>query len=107
MLWHGERGQPRAAYSLETLANDVVEAVPGDLDVVGLSFGGAVALTIGLRWPERVRSLLLACSGAGGHREILRQRADDVERLRMPGVLDVTIQRWFTPPPLAPAGAPG
>ena len=46
MLWHGERGQPRAAYSLETLANDVVEAVPGDLDVVGLSFGGAVALTL-------------------------------------------------------------
>ena len=107
MLWHGERTQPPAALSLESLAHDVVQAVPGDLDVVGLSFGGAVALTIGLRWPDRVRSLLLACSGAGGHREILRKRADDVERLGMPGVLDVTLQRWFTPAALGSDGHPG
>jgi pimeloyl-ACP methyl ester carboxylesterase len=107
MLWHGDRGQPPADLTLESLAHDVVAAVPGDLDVVGLSFGGAVGLTIGLRWPERVRSLLLACSGAGGHREILRQRADDVVRLGMPGVLDVTMQRWFTPAALGAAGHPG
>ena len=107
MLWHGERRWPSGAFSLETLADDVVQAVPGDLDIVGLSFGGAVALTIGLRWPERVRSLLLACSGAGGHREILRNRADDVERLGMSGVLDVTLERWFTPAALGAAGHPG
>jgi 3-oxoadipate enol-lactonase len=107
MLWHGERKQPPAPVSLELLAHDVVQAIPGELDIVGLSFGGAVALTIGLRWPERVRSLLLACSGAGGHREILRNRADEVERVGMPGVLDVTLQRWFTPSALDSDGHPG
>jgi pimeloyl-ACP methyl ester carboxylesterase len=107
MLWHGERDRPSAALTLESFGHDVVESVRGDLDVVGLSFGGAVALTIGLRWPERVRSLLLACSGAGGHREILRKRAEDVERLGMSGVLDVTLRRWFTPAALGSDGHPG
>jgi 3-oxoadipate enol-lactonase len=107
LLWHGERKQPPDALSLESLARDVVEAVPGDLDLVGLSFGGAVALTIGLRWPQRVRSLLLACSGAGGHGDILRKRADDAERRGMSGVLDATLQRWFTPSALAAGGHPG
>jgi pimeloyl-ACP methyl ester carboxylesterase len=107
MLWHGGRRQPPATLSLDSLARDVIEAVPGDLDVVGLSLGGAVALTIGLLWPERVRSLLLACSGAGGHREILRKRADDVERLGMSGILDETLQRWFTPAALGSGGHPG
>jgi 3-oxoadipate enol-lactonase len=105
LLWHGERKQPPDALSLESLARDVVE--PGDLDLVGLSFGGAVALTIGLRWPQRVRSLLLACSGAGGHGDILRKRADDAERRGMSGVLDATLQRWFTPSALAAGGHPG
>jgi pimeloyl-ACP methyl ester carboxylesterase len=107
LLGHGDRGQPPAEFTLESLASDVAGAVPGELDVVGLSFGGAVALTIGLRWPERVRSLVLACSGAGGHREILRGRADDVDRLGMAGILDVTMQRWFTPAALGSAGHPG
>jgi pimeloyl-ACP methyl ester carboxylesterase len=107
LLGHGDRGQPRSGLTLECLASDVVEAVPGQLDVVGLSFGGAVALTIALRWPERVRSLLLACSGAGGHREVLRRRAGDAERLGMAGVLDVTLRRWFTPAALGSAGHPG
>ena len=107
LLGHGDRGQPPADLTLESLARDVVEAVPGELDIVGLSFGGAVALTTGLRRPERVRSLVLACSGAGGHREALRKRADDVERLGMPGVLDVTLQRWFTPAALGVSGHPG
>ena len=107
LLWHGARERPPDPLSLENLARDVVEAVPGDLDVVGLSFGGAVALTIGLRWPGRVRSLLLACSGAGGHGDVLRKRADDVERRGMPGVLDETLRRWFTPAALADGGHPG
>jgi 3-oxoadipate enol-lactonase len=107
LLWHGARRRPPAPLSLESLADDVVAAIPGDLDVVGLSFGGAVALTIGLRWPRRVRSLLLACSGTGGHRDVLRARAGDVERLGMTGVLDVTLRRWFTPDALGDDGHPG
>jgi pimeloyl-ACP methyl ester carboxylesterase len=107
LLWHGARPRPSEPLSLETLADDVVAAVPGDLDVVGLSFGGAIALTMGLRWPGRVRSLLLACSGAGGHRDVLRGRAEETERLGMAGILEVTLRRWFTPAALADDGHPG
>jgi 3-oxoadipate enol-lactonase len=107
MLWHGPRQRPSEPLSLESLADDVVAAVPGDLDIVGLSFGGAVALTIGLRWPQRVRSLLMACSGVGGHRDALRERADAVERLGMAGILDVTLHRWFTAGALGTEGHPG
>jgi len=107
MLWHGARRRPAEPLSLETLADDVVTAVPGSLDVVGLSFGGAVALTIGLRWPGRVRSVLLACSGAGGDRDVLRARAGDVDRLGMAGILEVTLKRWFTPGALGDDRHPG
>ena len=51
--------------------------------------------------------MLLACSGADGHGDILRKRADDAERRGMSGVLDATLQRWFTPSALAAGGHPG
>ncbi|MBV9001420.1 MAG: alpha/beta fold hydrolase [Solirubrobacterales bacterium] len=43
--------------------------------VVGLSFGGAIAQQIAIRHPQRVRSLVLASSTAGGERYVPAQRA--------------------------------
>jgi pimeloyl-ACP methyl ester carboxylesterase len=109
MLWHGGRPSPAASLTLETFARDVVDNVEGELDIVGLSLGGAVALEIALRWPHRVRSLMLACSSAGGGRagEVLRERAAEVERVGMAGVLEVTLRRWFTREALDSAELPG
>jgi 3-oxoadipate enol-lactonase len=109
LLWHGDRPRPAFPLTLEALARDVVDNVEGELDLVGLSLGGAVALEIALRWPDRVRSVLLACSSAGSTAAgtVLRERAAEVERVGMPGVLDVTLRRWFTKDALAEAGHPG
>jgi pimeloyl-ACP methyl ester carboxylesterase len=109
MQWHGGRPAPSGPLTLESLAGDVIENVQGDLDIIGLSLGGAVALEIALRRPERVRSLMLACSSAGGGRAgtVLRERAAEVDRVGMAGVLDVTLQRWFTQEALDTVDHPG
>jgi pimeloyl-ACP methyl ester carboxylesterase len=51
--------------------------------VVGLSFGGAIAQEIAIRHPQRVRSLVLASSTAGGERYVPADRTirDFVGRL--------------------------
>lgn len=109
LLWHGDRPSPAAPLTLAAFARDVVDNVEGELDVVGLSLGGAVALEIALRWPDRVRSLLLACSSAGNAAagKVLRERAAEVERVGMAGVLDVTLARWFTRKALDTPDHPG
>lgn len=109
LLWHGGRPSPAVPLTLEAFARDVVDNVEGDLDLVGLSLGGAVALEIAFRWPQRVRSMLLACSSAGSAAvgTVLRERAAEAERVGMAGVLDVTLRRWFTRDALDTPGHPG
>ena len=34
--------------------------------VVGVSFGGMVAQELAIRYPEKIRSLVLACTSSGG-----------------------------------------
>jgi pimeloyl-ACP methyl ester carboxylesterase len=96
LLWHGGRERPPTELSLASLADDVLDANPGEVDLVGLSLGGAVALTAAVRRPERVRSLLLGCSGVGGHGDVLRKRASEVARVGMAGIVESTLARWFT-----------
>lgn len=43
--------------------------------VVGLSFGGTIAQEIAITHPQRIRSLVLASSTAGGERYVLADRA--------------------------------
>lgn len=53
---------PGAPVTLEAEARRVLAAFPGDgspVHLIGHSYGGAVALEIALRWPEKVRSLTL------------------------------------------------
>jgi len=53
---------PGAPVTLEAEARRVLAAFPGDgapAHLIGHSYGGAVALEIALRWPEKVRTLTL------------------------------------------------
>ncbi len=58
---------PAEPYGIDELAEDAVEILDGrTADVVGLSMGGYVALTLALSRPDLVRSLVLVGTGAGG-----------------------------------------
>ncbi|HMH57689.1 MAG TPA: alpha/beta fold hydrolase [Galbitalea sp.] len=108
MLSHGDRPLPAEGLSMESFADDVVENTSGMLDVVGLSLGGSVAQHVALRHPHRVRSVLVAASAAGGPlRGTHLARANETQKHGMSGMLDSTLQRWFTPAALARPDDPG
>ena len=102
-VFPGFGGRPRAATqpTMASLADEVAASYEGPLDVVGVSLGGMVAQHLTIRHPDRVRSLLTACTGASADPATMAQRAADAETLGMAGVLDVTLRRWFTEPLLA------
>lgn len=60
---------PGAPYTVQTMAEDVLavldEAGEPSAHVVGASMGGLIAQEIALTCPERVRSLVLACTHPG------------------------------------------
>jgi 3-oxoadipate enol-lactonase len=62
--------KPPGPYSMELLADDAASVLEergyGRADVYGHSMGGFVALTLALRRPELVRSLVLVGTGPGG-----------------------------------------
>ncbi len=62
---------PEAGYGIDALADDQVAALDvlgltEPVDVFGISMGGMTALHLVLRHPERVRTLALGCTTAGG-----------------------------------------
>ncbi|AMV36873.1 alpha/beta fold hydrolase [Planctomyces sp. SH-PL62] len=62
---HGESPAPDAVYTMDQMAEDVVEMLDGlgvtePVAMGGLSMGGYVALALVLKHPERVRALILA-----------------------------------------------
>jgi pimeloyl-ACP methyl ester carboxylesterase len=62
---------PEAGYSIADMADDQVEALDAlgltePVDIFGISMGGMIAQEIALRHPERVRTLALGCTTAGG-----------------------------------------
>jgi pimeloyl-ACP methyl ester carboxylesterase len=99
----GFGGRPRARQppTMASLADEIAASYDGPLDVVGVSLGGMVAQHLTVRHPQRVRSLLVACTGASADPATMEQRAADVEAGGMAAVLEETLARWFTPDALA------
>ena len=74
----GRSDKPFGTYTLEQMADDaiaVLDAVGVEkAHIVGASMGGAITQIIGLKYPERVMSLTLACTACRNHpwrRELL------------------------------------
>lgn len=99
----GFGSRPRATEqpTMHSLADEVAGSTAGPLDVVGVSMGAMVAQNLAIRHPSRIRSLVVACTGAAVDGEAMRRRADEVEEKGMTGVLAETLQRWFTAGALA------
>lgn len=91
------RAEAATAFTMADLADEVVAAHPGRLHLVGVSMGGMVALNAALRHPDRVVSVLVACTGATASPAVMEQRAVAAETGGMSSVLEDTLSRWFTP----------
>ncbi len=100
---HGQSPVAPSAERLEDFADDVHALLAqrefAPCAVVGFSFGGMVAQTLALRYPEDVSALVpCACPStiAEVNRAVYAERAATAERDGMAAVLDATLARWFT-----------
>ena len=67
----GRSDKPHSPYTLEQMADDAIavldHAAIETAHVVGASMGGVITQIIGVRHPERTRSLTLACTAGANH----------------------------------------
>jgi len=81
----GRSGRPPGPYDLSEMAGDALAVLDAEAveraHVVGASMGGVIAQIIAVLHPERVRSLVLACTSCRHHpwrRELFQEWADAV-----------------------------
>jgi pimeloyl-ACP methyl ester carboxylesterase len=81
----GLSGKPNTPYSIELMAEDtraVLDAAGVDsAHVYGISMGGMIAQRLALKYPERIRSLILGCTTSGGINHV--QPSADVSMLML------------------------
>jgi 3-oxoadipate enol-lactonase len=103
---HGQSGTTPGPYTIELLADDAVALMDAlgirRLHFVGLSMGGMIAQQVGARYAERVYSLSL-CDTASEMppRSMWAERFAIAQSQGVAGLVDSTIQRWFTAPFIA------
>ncbi|OLT15464.1 hypothetical protein BJF78_01935 [Pseudonocardia sp. CNS-139] len=93
---HGDRRRARPGLTVADMADEVAGQHSGPLDVVGASLGGMVAMHLAINHPDRVRSLVLACTTPYGEPAALEARAVATETRGNEDMLDETLARWFT-----------
>ena len=97
---HGLSEGPAPPYSAADLAGDVV-AILNRLNireaiVCGVSVGGLIAQAVALKFPERVRALVLCDTGAKiATAEAWQQRIDKVRAEKIDSLVQMTMERWF------------
>ncbi|HYA90636.1 MAG TPA: alpha/beta hydrolase [Thermodesulfobacteriota bacterium] len=71
----GRTDKPKMDYSIQLFADDtagLMEALGiSKANVLGVSMGGYIAQELALNYPDRVKRLVLACTGPGGERAVL------------------------------------
>jgi 3-oxoadipate enol-lactonase len=86
----GRSDRADGPYDLEVMATDALAALDhagyGSAHVMGASMGGIISQVIGVRHPERVRSLTLACTACrhfSWRKELLSEWADQAQAYGM------------------------
>ena len=108
LLGHGSSDDPPGPRRLDDFVDQLLEVLDFHQiersDVVGLSFGGLIALMTAARHPNRVRRAVLVSTVFGRSESQLtgvRQRLELAENEGLEPVADLAIERWFTPQWLA------
>jgi 3-oxoadipate enol-lactonase len=99
---HGRSPAPASPYSVAGLADDVLALADalgiGRFAYVGLSLGGAIGQVLGIGHGDRVTSLTLCCTApVFGSPDTWRERAEQVRSDGVEGLVEATLDRWFTP----------
>lgn len=101
---HGRSEIVPGPYTMETLADDaaafITEQVDGPVHFVGLSMGGMVAQSLAARYPQLMRSIVIANSAShydDAARAMWKTRVETVLAKGMAAIADAAMQRWFTP----------
>lgn len=93
---HGASPAERAAFSMGELADAVAERYEGPFATAGVSIGGAVALELAMRHPDRVFGAVAVCSGARlGDPQAWTDRAAQVRASGTGSLIIPSAQRWF------------
>ena len=103
---HGGSGTTPGPYTIEMLADDAVALIDAldirQAHIVGLSMGGMIAQQLGARFPGRVLSLALCDTASEMPPRSMWEERFAIARSRgTAGLVDSTIQRWFTAPFIA------
>ncbi|TFH14749.1 MAG: alpha/beta fold hydrolase, partial [Acidimicrobiales bacterium] len=100
----GRSDKPHGTYTLEQMADDAVavldDAGVDTAHVVGASMGGAISQIVAVKYPERTRSLTLACTAGRNHpwREELLTSWRDAALERGIGSMGHEAARWVIGP---------
>jgi 3-oxoadipate enol-lactonase len=105
MRGHGATSAPQGPYTLDMLADDVLALIK-HLKIpkatwCGLSIGGMIGQTLALKAPGSFTKMVLADTTHTQPPEALKQWEDRINIAKskgMAGLVDGTMERWFTEP---------
>jgi 3-oxoadipate enol-lactonase len=100
---HGESGWDGKPFSIEDMADDLAESLDAlgvsGIHLFGMSMGGSVAMTLAGKYPDRVRSLVLADTTAWYGEDApsnWAERADRAANVARAKQLPFQLDRWFS-----------
>ena len=105
MRGHGASAAPKGPYTLDMLADDVL-GLMSLLNIktavyCGLSIGGMIGQTLALKAPQRFERMVFADTTHTQPPEALKQWEERIQIAQtkgMAGLVDSTMERWFTAP---------
>jgi pimeloyl-ACP methyl ester carboxylesterase len=89
----GQSDKPDTPYSMGMFADDTAGLLDGlginQAHVFGISMGGMIAQEFALRYPQRVKTLILGCTNCGGPQAVLAKDPEVVDLLNKIDSVDV------------------